>query len=89
MSFLSEDFNFGRELEQEQPKVTETLDQMYRDIAPVVNRKPNVVIRENAIPATSDARYSVGTIWINQNTNKVYILTSKSNPTTASWALLN
>ncbi|MEN8236140.1 MAG: hypothetical protein ABFQ95_01105 [Pseudomonadota bacterium] len=89
MSFLAEEFNFGREMEQDNKQVTDTLDEMYRDVATTVNRKPNIVIRENAVPTASDYRYSVGTFWLNQNTAKLYILDSKSSPTTVSWTILN
>ncbi len=89
MSFLSEDYNFGREMEENEPRVVETLDEMYRDIAENANTKPRIVIRESANPASSDYRYPVGTFWLNQNTKKLYILDSKSNSTTASWTALN
>lgn len=90
MRMMPTDFNFGEgATEETDPKLLNSLTDMYRDTAEVVNRKPDIVLRDSA-PAGTDTDYRQGTIWVDQSLDKVYVLTSKSGaPPTAAWSILN
>lgn len=88
MPWLNTQFNFGRGngISEELKRI---LADMYEKLAEEVNRRPDVVFK-SANPGATDTRYRQGTIWINQSTDKVYVLTSKVAATgAANWSLLN
>lgn len=88
MPVIDSDFAWGKELYDKYPELIDTLGDMYSNLARAINKKPDIVFKQ-VNPASTDFRYVTGTIWVNQNTKKVYILTDKPNPSTASWELIN
>ena len=89
MTFLPDNLNLGRVKEQIPKDLSEVLVDSYKDVATNVNKKTDLVVR-SANPASTDIKFKIGTMWINQSTNKVYVLTSKSGaPVSSTWSLLN
>jgi hypothetical protein len=89
MAALDEDFTYSQAAKESNLALIRDAEEAYQQTAIQVNRKPDVILR-TANPATTDVEYRQGSIWINQSTNKVYVLTSKSSgPASATWSLLN
>jgi hypothetical protein len=88
MPWVDRSFNFGRNNGLD-PELLRILAEMYETLADEINRRPDYVLKTSN-PGATDTRYRQGTIWINQSTDKVYVLTSKVAATgAANWSLLN
>lgn len=88
MVAIDEDFTFSKAAKESNTALIRDAEEAYQTTAISVNRKPDVIIRD-ANPASSDILFRQGTMWINETTNKVYVLTSKASNTSATWSLLN
>ena len=91
MAIIDEEFIFSREALTDQTVLLRNLEEMYRDIAIAVNRKPDMAVLDDRDPVAADWRYSIGTFWLNKDSSggpanpTLWILESKTNPTTAAW----
>lgn len=74
-------------------KVQNLLDDAYLDIAPNLNRKSDMIIRNSndtnaGVPQTSDINFDIGSFWLNTTTPALWILTDINetvSPKTAVW----
>ena len=78
MSYLSDRYNFGKEVTKETgDKTVEALSDMYTDIAKDLNVKVAFVITDSApagtpdangsIPSTTDVNFFVPTVWVQKD----------------------
>jgi hypothetical protein len=84
---LEDDFNFPIE-DKSYEELVRALKDMYNQLATSINDKPDLVVR-GAAPASSDYRFTIGTLWIDTSVPRTYQLTSRTNATTAVWTALN
>jgi hypothetical protein len=70
----------GKKLEGDANLLQRQLDDAYLDLAPAVNSKAGMVIKDRD-PTTSDNNSDLGTIWLNSSTGNKWILTA----TTPTW----
>lgn len=61
---------------------------MYRDLAIAINRKPDVYFRTTDGQST-DSFLSNGDLNVNENTNKVEMLTNRPTANTVGWTTLS
>lgn len=83
--------NFGREVSEELPYLARQLDEMYTDIANSINNLVKKNIVSGADPAVTDQRnsfFSIGDITIRTDTDKAWIMTSRTTPETVVWTLI-
>lgn len=83
--------NFGAEIKQLSPDLANQLSQMYTDIATslALGIKKDVV--SGADPAAVDDRnklFSIGDITVRTDTNKAWIMTSRTDARTVVWTLI-
>lgn len=88
MPKISETFNVGDRSNISPERLLLLLEEMYRDLAISVNRKPDIVQRTTD-GLVSDTFLSNGDININLSTNKVEMLTNHPTATTVSWTQLS
>lgn len=80
--------NFGREINELSPALANQLSQMYSDIVNALSLgiKKNVITGSD--PAATDQRnsfFSVGDITVRTDTNKAWIMTSRTTPESVTW----
>lgn len=83
--------NFGRDVNEELPQLARQLDEMYTDIANAINNLVKKNILTGVDPQAVDQRnsfFSIGDIAIRKDTNKAWIMTSRTNPNTVVWTLI-
>jgi len=74
----------------ETPKeLSKQFDKLYERLANGINTKTDTIVRDVAptspLTASTDYQYEIGTHWIDQTNNKVYVLTSRPTVVTATW----
>jgi hypothetical protein len=83
--------NWGQAYNEENPNLIRALDEMYTDIANAINNlvKKNVVATGDP-PANSQINsfFSVGDIWVRKDTNKAWIMTSRTTPNAVTWIII-
>ena len=84
MSKIPETFIIGDRENMTVESLLKILEDMYRQLAVAVNRKPDINKRPSD-GQTADVFLSDGDININQNTFKIEILTSHPTPQTVTW----
>ncbi len=83
--------NFGSELYKSLPQLSRQLDEMYTDIANAVNLLIKKDIVSGADPLAVSQRntfFNIGDITIRTDTNKAWIMTSRTTATTVVWTLI-
>lgn len=83
--------NFGSEIKELSPTLSNQLSQMYTDIANAMTYaiKKNVI--SGADPAANDQRnsfFSIGDITVRTDTDKAWIMTSRTTPNAVTWTLI-
>lgn len=83
--------NFGSEIKELSPTLSNQLSQMYTDIANAISLgiKKNVI--SGADPAANDQRnsfFSIGDITVRTDTDKAWIMTSRTDPNNVTWTLI-
>lgn len=75
-------------LDKDANRVQSMLDDAYLDIAPNLNRKPDMLIFEDKAPTTNNYQPDLGSFWFNRDssggTPELYFMTVK-NPSSATW----
>jgi hypothetical protein len=69
-------------------KLLDIIEDMYRQLAVALNRKPDVVTRDTD-GQTTETFLSNGDININLSTNKVEMLTNHVDASTVTWTTLS
>jgi len=85
---ISEIFNMGDTSNIDAERMLVLMQEMYRDLAISINRKPDIVQRTTDGLVT-DSFLSNGDININLNTNKVQMLTNHPTINTVTWTTLS
>jgi hypothetical protein len=83
-------FNWGRAIQNDNPILYRQLDEVYTDIAIVVNTKVSKYITDvdppnNVTASQVNANFDLGDIWINKSTDTAWIMTSRTDTTTVNW----
>lgn len=86
MTKISETYNLGDEADLNLEEILLRIQEMYRDLAVAINRKPDVYTRQTD-GVTSETFLSNGDININLSTNKVEMLTNHA-ASTVTWTTL-
>ena len=83
--------NWGAAYDDENPQLMRALDEMYSDIANAITIliKRNVVSGMDA-PANAQVNsfFSIGDIWVRTDTNKAWIMTSRTTPNAVTWTII-
>lgn len=93
MPSLLPSYNFGSALYNANKDLVRQLDQMYTQVAGVVNTKiskyvttvnPPSNVTENAVNKTLD----IGDLWINSTANNAWIMTSRTTDLIVNWQII-
>jgi hypothetical protein len=96
MPFLSLNYNFGADLRNENPDLYRQLSEMYNSIAGVLNTKVSKYVTNGSsrpnvdAPANSqlNANYEIGDIYVRTDTNRAWIMTSRTTITAVTWTVI-
>lgn len=83
--------NFGSEIKQLSPTLSNQLSQMYTDIANALTFTVKKNILSGADPAANDQRnsfFSIGDIAVRTDTDMAWIMTSRTTPNAVTWTLI-
>jgi hypothetical protein len=83
--------NFGSEVKKLSPSLDNQLAQMYSDIVNALAQGIKKDVVTGADPAATSQRnsfFSVGDITVRSDTNRAWIMTSRTTPTTVVWTLI-
>ena len=82
---IPEYFHAGDNEELTPKKLLDIIQDMYKDLAVAINKKPDVFVRTTD-GLTTDTRSSVGDININSSTGKVQVLVAHDSQTSVDWS---
>ena len=83
--------NFGS-VSEDNPLLARQLDEMYTDIANALSFLIKKNILSGADPAANDQRnsfFSIGDIAVRTDTNRAWIMTSRTTPNIVVWTLIS
>jgi hypothetical protein len=83
--------NFGSEIKELSPTLSNQLSQMYTDIANALSQAIKKDVVSGADPAASSQRnsfFSVGDITVRTDTDMAWIMTSRTTPNDVVWTLI-
>lgn len=83
--------NFGGEVRNLSPVLSNQLSEMYTDIANNLTQAIKKDVVSGADPAATSQRntfFSVGDITVRTDTNKAWIMTSRTDPENVVWTLI-
>ena len=87
MPDLSPRFNWGYNLEQSEPALFRQLNQVYSDIAQVVNTRVSVFADTSNPPANNpiNKNFKIGDTWGRTDTNQAWVMTSRTSAEAVTW----
>jgi len=85
---VPENYEVGSRDNMTPEKLLDIIEDMYRQLAVALNRKPDVVTRDTD-GQTTETFLSNGDININLSTNKVEMLTNHVDASTVTWTTLS
>lgn len=88
MAKLPESYSVGDQDNLTIPKLLNVIEDMYRDLAIAINRKPDIITRETD-GDTSETFLSNGDININLSSDKVEMVTNHVDTSTVTWTQLS
>jgi hypothetical protein len=83
--------NFGSEVRELSPTLSNQLSQMYTDIANALTFVVKKDVITGADPAANDQRnsfFSIGDITVRTDTNSAWIMTDRTTPEAVTWTLI-
>jgi hypothetical protein len=83
--------NFGEEVRELSPQLSNQLSQMYSDIANCLALAIKKNVLTGADPAANDPRnaiFSIGDIAVRTDTDKAWIMTSRTTANAVTWTLI-
>jgi len=83
--------NWGSSAVLDNPLLFNELDDMYFDIANALQLLVKKNVLTGADPAANDQRnslFSIGDLAVRTDTNKAWIMTSRTGPNTVTWTLI-
>jgi hypothetical protein len=83
--------NFGAQLYKDAPQLSRQLDEMYTDIAFAVNQLIKKYVTQGAdAPANAqlNSLFNIGDIYVRTDTNKAWIMTSRTSPNIVNWQII-
>jgi len=84
--------NFGAEVRELSPTLSNQLSQMYSDIVGALNLGIKKNVLTGADPAANDQRnsiFSIGDIAVRTDTDMAWIMTSRTSPNIVVWTLIS
>ncbi len=96
MPTLINNFNWGRAVENENPNLVRQLSQAYTDTALVVNTKVSKYVTDgnqkpNVDPPANSQfnnNFEIGDIYVRIDTNKAWIMTSRTTSNAVTWTII-
>ena len=96
MPTLITNYNWGTNLRNENPELTRQLSQAYNDTAQTVNIKVSKYVTDGIQkpnvdpPANSDfnKNFELADIYVRTDTNRAWIMTSRTTSTAVTWTLI-
>jgi len=88
MPKITEQYNFGNTTNIDMETLLFHLQEMYRDLAVAVNKKPDLYVR-TVDGSANESFLSDGDININTTTAKVEMITQHPTQTTVTWTQLS
>lgn len=96
MPTIVTNFNWGDALKNENPELTRQMSSAYAATAQCVNTKTSKYVTDNIQkpnvdpPASSDfnKNFEVGDFYVRTDTNKAWIMTSRTTSTDVTWTLI-
>ncbi len=96
MPTLSNNFNWGKALFNDNPELTRQLAQAYTQTALIVNGKVSKYVTDGDQkpnvdpPANSDfnKNFEIGDIYVRIDTDSAWIMTSRTNANAVTWKLI-
>ena len=88
MSRLSNRFNWGNDLPDENPTLHRQLNDTYTNIVNSVNVKSNKNVTPDTDPPADDpinANFDEGDVWVRCDTNAAWIMTSRTSANAVNW----
>lgn len=96
MSRISTRYNWGKEIEDKYPELFRRLNEIYTDLALVINETSRVAISPNPkIPGSLaddppmdspfNVNFDIGDKYVRTDTNAVWVLTSRTTPEAVTW----
>lgn len=58
--------------------LSKEIDYLYEKLANGINTKTDTITSDDTAPAVTDTQYEIGTIWVKEDSDQAYILTSIS-----------
>lgn len=83
--------NFGSEVLELSPTLSNQLSQMYSDIVNALNLGIKKNVLTGADPAANDQRnsiFSIGDIAVRTDTDQAWIMTSRTTPNAVTWTMI-
>lgn len=83
--------NFGAEIKELSPTLSNQLSQMYTDIANALTQAVKKDVISGHDPAANDQRnsfFSIGDITVRTDTDQAWIMTSRTTPNAVTWTLI-
>lgn len=83
--------NFGSEVLELSPTLSNQLSQMYSDIVNALNLGIKKNVLTGADPAANDQRnsiFSIGDIAVRTDTDQAWIMTSRTTPNAVTWTII-
>ena len=81
-------YNFGSQLQEDNPQLARNLEDMYTNIVDALNQTMKKNVISGANPLANDQRnsyFSIGDITVRTDTNGVWVLTSRTTPNAVTW----
>ena len=88
MAKVQEYYNIGNVEDMSMEELVNILQDMYRDLAIALNKKPDIYIRTTD-GLTSDTLLSDGDININSSTRNIEMLSTHDTTTTVTWTTIS
>jgi hypothetical protein len=87
MANLPPRFNWGFNTAQSDPALFKQLNQVYTDIAQVVNTRVSAFATtlDPTSPAAVNAQFKIGDIWVRTDTNQAWVMTSRTSDIAVTW----
>jgi len=83
--------NFGSEIKELSPTLSNQLSQMYTDIVNALSQGIKKDVVSGADPSANDQRnsfFSIGDITVRTDTDQAWIMTSRTTPNIVVWTLI-
>lgn len=87
MSDLNPRYNWGHNIRQSDPELFRQLNQVYTDIAQVLNTRSSTTQQTVDPPANNpiNKNFKIGDTWIRTDNNTAFVMTSRTSAEAVTW----